>query len=70
MNLQHKKLQNMSASAVMLMSSVNDTNLSTYTSVLKDFTILVQLPGESVLVSEIRKVMSICAKVLLCSNHA
>jgi hypothetical protein len=45
-------------------------NSSTYTSILKDFTILVQLVGELVLVSEIRKVMNICAKALLCSNYA
>jgi hypothetical protein len=51
----------MSAFAVMLMGTVNGIDLSTYTSILKDFTILVQLAGESVLVSEIRKVMNICA---------
>jgi hypothetical protein len=45
MNLKHKKLWNMSAFGVMLMGTVNYINLSTYTSILKDFTILVQLAG-------------------------
>jgi hypothetical protein len=36
-----------------------NVNLSVYPSVLKDFMILVQLAGESILVSEIRKAVNI-----------
>jgi hypothetical protein len=50
----------MFAFAVMLMGTANgNIYLSVYHSVLKDLMILVQLAGESVLVSEISKAVNI-----------